>query len=108
VEESQRRIARNEAVFRRVNEALRTGRWPDPETAGDAFRCECAQLGCTRLIELTNAEYERVRAHPRRFLLAPGHEIPEAETVVERGAGYIVVEKRGSAATIADATDPRR
>jgi hypothetical protein len=108
VEESQRRIARNEAVFRRVNEALRTGRWPDAGTAGDAFRCECARLGCTRLIELTAAEYERIRAHPRRFLVAPGHELPEAENVVERGEGYIVVEKRGAAATVAEATDPRR
>lgn len=104
----QRRIARNEATFRRVNEALHSGRWPEqPETMA-TFRCECAQLGCTRLINMARVEYEHVRANPRRFFMADDHQIPEAEVVVERHAGYIVVEKRGEATPVADATDPRR
>jgi hypothetical protein len=59
------------------------------------------------MIELPLAEYERVRAHPRRFLVAPDHEIPEAEIVVESHEDYTVVEKRGEAGKVAEATDPR-
>jgi hypothetical protein len=64
-------------------------------------------LGCNLLIELTPAEYERVRACGRRFLLAPGHEIPDVEVVVLREPGYLVVEKVGDAGRVAERTDPR-
>lgn len=101
------RVARNEAAFRDVNEALKRGHWPGDEAVPIAFRCECGRLGCSRLIEMTGAEYERIRAHPRRFLLAHDHQIPEAETVIETHEGYIVVEKRDEAGRLADATDPR-
>jgi hypothetical protein len=105
--ELQRRIASNEAAFRDVNEALKSGRWPGEEDVPVAFRCECARLGCTRMIELTVRDYERVRAHSRRFLIAHNHEIPEAETVVETNATFVVVEKRDEAGREAEASDPR-
>lgn len=101
------RTARNEAIFREVNEALRAGRWPGEESAPIAFRCECGQLGCSRLIELTSREYERIRAHPRRFLVAPHHQDPHTETAVDRHDHYVVVEKRDEAGRQAEATDPR-
>jgi hypothetical protein len=106
-EDLQRRVASNESMFRDVNEAVRSGRWPGEEGAPVAYRCECARMGCSRLIELRAPEYERVRAHPRRFLIAPGHEVPGAETVVETHDGYVVVEKRDEAGELAEATDPR-
>lgn len=105
-EHAERRVARNQATFREVNEALERGHWPG-DVQPTAFRCECGRLGCTRMIELPLAEYERVRAHPRRFLVAPDHEIPEAEIVVESHEDYTVVEKRGEAGKVAEATDPR-
>jgi hypothetical protein len=101
------RIARNEAIFREVNEAIEAGRWPGEENSAIAFRCECGELGCSRLIELTSAEYEQVRSHPRRFFIAPDHEMPEAEDVVERRQHYLVVEKREQAGKLAESTDPR-
>jgi hypothetical protein len=103
----EQRIAGNEDVFRRVNEAIRSGQWPGEEDDPVAFRCECGQLGCSRMIELMLPEYERVRAHPRRFVMAHDHEVPEAETVIERHDGYVVVEKSGEAGRLAEATDPR-
>jgi hypothetical protein len=106
-EDLQRRVASNESMFRDVNEAVRSGRWPGEEGAPVAYRCECARLGCSRLIELQTSEYEHVRAHPRRFLIAPGHEVPGAETVVETHDNYVVVEKRDVAGEFAEATDPR-
>lgn len=102
------RIAANEAVFRRINEAIERGQWPGDEGAPASFRCECAQLGCTRIVEITVGDYEAIRQNPRRFVVAPGHEQPEAETVVELAPGYLVVEKRGEAGNYAEATDPRR
>jgi hypothetical protein len=104
--EIQERIARNEAIFRDVNEAIQGGRWPG-ENEVAAFRCECGLLGCARLIEMTVGDYERVRANPRRFVVAVDHDLPEAEAVVERHPDYVVIEKNGRAGRLADATDPR-
>jgi len=104
-EEGQR--SANEMVLRQVNEAIERGQWPGDEAESSAFRCECAELDCNRLLELTPPEYERIRAHPRRFVIAPGHERPEVETVVERRPGYVVVEKRDEAGRLAQAADPR-
>lgn len=105
--ESQRRIAHNEAMFRDVNEAIRSGRWPGEQDAPIAFRCECGRLGCSQMIELSIRDYERIRANPRRFCIALDHDIPEAETVVETYERYVVVEKRDEAARVAEETDPR-
>jgi hypothetical protein len=103
----QVRTGRNEAIFREVNEALRAGHWPGEERSPIAFRCECGELGCSRLIELTAREYERIRENPRHFFVAPDHQIPEAEKVIERHENYLVVEKEEKAARVAEATDPR-
>lgn len=102
-----RRIGENEAAFREVNEIIERGRWP-AEGRPVAFRCECAQLECNRLIDLSIAEYEEIRRHSRRFAVAPGHAVEgEAERMVEIRPGHIVVEKTGTAGSVADETDPR-
>jgi hypothetical protein len=72
------------------------------------FVCECGRMGCTRLIQLTREEYESIRANPRRFAILDGHEIPEAEAIVERHDRYLIVEKGGPEAEIVEHTDPRR
>jgi hypothetical protein len=102
------RIARNEAAYRDVNEAIEAGRLrTGTDDAPRPFVCECGQLGCNELVELTLSEYEAVRANPRRFLMVDGHEIPDVEDVVERHARYTVAEKIVDEAAIAEATDPR-
>lgn len=106
-DELQQRLGANEAVFRRINEGIERGHWPGEEDSPVGFRCECAQLWCTDVIELSVREYESVRANPRRFIVLPGHECLEAEIVVERRATYLVVEKLDQAGATAEATDPR-
>lgn len=100
------RIARNEATFRRVNEAIERGR-----SAGGrdlvGFICECGRLSCNEVVELTVPEYEAVRTDFDRFLLVPGHELPDVEDLVESHPRYAVVAKRAEGAAVADATDPR-
>jgi len=105
--DSEDRIAHNETLFREVNERIEAGRWPTDRRDPTAFRCECGSLRCNQLVELTPQEYEHVRASPTHFVVADGHEIPEIERVVEREAGYLVVEKVGDAADVAEETDPR-
>ena len=106
-DEVQRRVGANEAALRKVNEAIERGQWPGEDSELVGFRCECARLGCDQVIELTPAEYEQVRAHPRRFVLVHGHEVPAEDTLVVSGDGWVVVEKRDSAGAVAEATDPR-
>ena len=68
------RLAINEALFRNVNEGMRAGH-ADTGTSL-AIRCECGALGCNRMLEIDAALYEAVRAHPRRFVLLTGHDVP--------------------------------
>lgn len=98
------RVGFNEATFRTINEGIERG--PD-ESRQKGYLCECARLGCTTVLELTRAEYEHVRAHPRRFFVVPGHDEPAAEVVVEQHGHYDVVEKQGDAGDVARELDPR-
>lgn len=104
------RIALNEAAFREANE--RMSAWPEhqaaPPTDTMIFLCECADPACRDHVSLTMPEYEAVRANPMHFAIVSGHELPEAERVIERHEGYSVIEKYEEVRDIATATDPRR
>ena len=106
-DESERRLARNEALFRETNEAIERGQWPDDPAKLVRFRCECSRAECNEAVEITLALYEQVREFPRRFVVVSGHEMPEIETVVEREGDYTIVEKQDAAGDTAAATDPR-
>ena len=56
---------------------------------------------------LTPQSRERVRSNGARFVILPGHDIPEAERIVEEHKGYAVVEKIAAAADVAAARNPR-
>jgi len=101
------RIARNEATFRSINEDIERGRDAEDDRTLVGFVCECGSADCSRLIELTPAEYEQVRSDPCRFAIVKGHEIESVETVVERHDRYAVVRKLESSGAVAKETDPR-
>lgn len=100
--ERERRLAENEAMWRSLNEADP----PAPGRVGFVF-CECARASCASQLEIAWSDYERVRSDPTSFVVLPGHEEPEIETVVERGDGFAVVRKEDGAAVVAERTDPR-
>ena len=102
----QERAAKNQAVFRDVNEGIRDITEVQEETWGDVL-CECDDLTCIERIPVTITEYERVRAHGDRFLLLDGHETLEVETIVDRTDRYVVVEKLEHGAVVAHRLDPR-
>lgn len=103
-----RRIGLNEALFRQVNEQISS---LTDELGSDDGRitviCECGDAGCTERIELRRSEYERVRGHSLLYVIASGHDLPEAERVVERRDGWEIVRKVGEASRVAEETDPR-
>jgi hypothetical protein len=104
--QKQRRAGADEASIRDVNEGIERGQWPGEEDVPVGFRCECGRLGCNQLVELSVREYKEIRAHPRRFVIVPGHENPDIETVVEARPGYLIVEKRDQAGEVAQDRDP--
>lgn len=103
----EERLAQNEALFREVNERLEElGRRTGTAEGGLDLVCECADETCVRRIRLSVRDYERVRAHPRRFVVLPGHEV-DVERLVARTDGYLVVEKQGEAGEVAAGEDER-
>ena len=102
------KAARNQAVFREVNERIAELTALVDEAGLNPFICECSDSACAESLELTREEYEAVRADPARFLVLDGHQSPEVERVVGGNGRYLVVEKIGAAAEIAQADVARR
>ena len=108
----QEQLARNEVVFREVNE--RIGEVTDALVYGEdgtllaEFVCECGRSDCTDKIEMTLIQYEQVRSDPTRFAVLRGHENIEAVRIVETHAAFLVVEKLEEAGEIAVEHDPRK
>lgn len=86
------RIALNEGLFREVNENIRAAA-TDGRYDAAHFVCECGASNCEERVAMTLDAYCAVRDHKRHFFVKPGHEIPMAETVVERHDRYLVIEK---------------
>lgn len=107
-EDQALRVARNETAFRGLNESIAAGRDVNDDETLVGFLCECGHADCARIIELSPAEYEALRGHPRRFAIVEGHDLPPAEEVVARHERYVVVEKVGTAGAAAESVDPRR
>ena len=93
--ERERRVGRNEELFRRVNDQI--------EGLNESFGaiaermslvCECGDASCIEQIEVSPDEYRRLRSEPELFAIKPGHDVANVEEVVERGDRYWVVRKR--------------
>jgi hypothetical protein len=102
------RIARNEALFRQVNEQIDAVNDWGAGASSFGIVCECGLATCGETIQIERARYEAVRRHAERFIVRPGHEFPDVEEVVEHGDGFDVVAKRpGLPRRLAEETDPR-
>ena len=108
---SAERVARNDAAFREANENINDV--AKSFDLGDEqilpFICECADVTCSEIVQLTSSEYEAVRREPTHFINAHGHSKsagPWAQ-VIQESERYSVVEKVGEAAEIVAELDPR-
>jgi hypothetical protein len=101
---AMRRAALAEVNRRRVNEAIERGSiGPAP-----VFICECGNTACSETLSLSVERYEAVRSNFDRFLIVPGHEIPEVDRVIEQGREhYVVVKREPEARDLAKSTDER-
>lgn len=101
---SAERVARNDAIFRQANEGIREAAQEYAASDAIPFVCECAEPECRELVRLQIAEYLAIRAKPRWFLNAPGHDSAAGPwgTVVQEHDGYVVVEKLGEAGEIVE------
>jgi hypothetical protein len=104
LERRQVRAAKNQSLFREVNERIEELR---PSELLMEFACECSNTGCTASLPLDTDEYEAVRLFPTHFIVMPGHELDEVERVVELNERYAVVEKFGAGGPAAVRLDPR-
>ena len=117
VDASANQRARNEILFREVNERVEeindalNGRSDEPAMI---FVCECGNTNCHEQITMARAQYEALRANPLHFAVLPGHEDMRIARVVAQHQGFlvaeksfIVAEKKGEAAEMAIEEDPR-
>jgi hypothetical protein len=109
MDERERRLAQNEALFREVNERVNdiadAERQPQHDLTG--YVCECANPDCTFVLQLSGDEYETVRADAAQFVVLPDHYTPEIESLVSRHERYWIVKKSGEAGDYAERLDPR-
>ncbi len=107
MDERERRMAQNEALFREVNERIKeTADGLGSDSAFEYF-CECANADCTFQLTLTPAQYESARADPTQFVVLPVHFTPEVETLVSETDGHWIVRKTGQAGEYVEKLDPR-
>jgi hypothetical protein len=99
MDERLERQARNEALFREVND--RIAELGEEAQAGWApmdgqieFFCECGREGgCGARVAMTPEEYALVRGESDRFATAAGHHNPALERVVAQTARFVIVDK---------------
>jgi hypothetical protein len=109
VSSREERVARNEATTRQINEDIERAYKDEPPPDHIRILCECGREDCDRVLAITLAEYEALRADPRRFAVAHGHVVADLEQVVAQTDRFAVVAKReGTPAEVAVEEDPRR
>jgi hypothetical protein len=108
-EEREVRGARNQALFRAVNEKMLELNETFGEIVGTfAIACECSRIDCVELLEIPAEAYRAVRESPRTFAVRSDHVAVDVERVLSNHDGYAVVEALGQGARIAEATFRRR
>jgi len=108
VDPPDRRLARNEALFREVNESVRALSANGHDGVFHDYFCECADVECTIRVKLTSNEYEIARSEGRRFIVACGHERHDIERIVAESERFLLVEKSGGGGDEAAKLDPRK
>jgi hypothetical protein len=108
-DDRERRIGKNEGLFREANERIERVTESLQLTAERlSILCECGDSSCTERLEVALSDYERVRRDSTLFFVRRGHLKADVEDVVEQTDEYDVVRKKeGPAAEFARKLDPR-
>jgi hypothetical protein len=100
--------ARNEEVFRVVNQRIDEGAEQHHVSTPLPFHCECCDASCVETLSVAPEEYERIVNERLHFMVIPGHENDKFERVVAVHANYVVVEKTGEAREQVERDHPQR
>ena len=104
----QDRLARNEAVFREVNEQINSLNEMGAKMPRFPIVRECARETCSETMLVDHGFYEAVRAYPECFIVKPRHVRPEVDDVVEaHGQMLVVAKKPGTPRKVAEENDAR-
>ena len=103
LEARQVRLAKNQALFRAVNDQIDYMAQEQSTVLPLQLLCECADPNCDVYIELTQGEYEAVRRRPTHFFVLPDHVFREVETIVDDRGHYVIVEKFGAGGRVVKA-----
>lgn len=101
------RAARNEEIYRSVNERIERAARDHGFDQDLSFHCECAESDCFETILMPAAEYDRIAADRARFVVIPKHQNDAIEKIVLRTPTYLVVEKIGEARKQIERDHPR-
>jgi hypothetical protein len=107
VRREELRIAKTESRFRDVNERIAESAYDVGLPQADLV-CECADPECGHRIEASLDDYERARSDGALFVVAPEHDLPDHEQVVESRPGFRIVEKLRATGAAARRLNPRR
>ena len=103
--DDQRHIAELQLAFRAQNERIYASADAMPVLGPIPFVCECADPMCTEIVRMSDAEYDTITQHPRRFFNISGHEAPSVEAGAEELVTVVgdltVVVKVGAAGDVA-------
>lgn len=102
IEEKQAGAARQQDLFRQINERIREIVGSEP-FEGNEFEilCECADHSCSMTLPVSVVAYDEVRSNGTHFINAPGHVLGAVEWVVKASEHYVVVEKFGEGGRMA-------
>jgi hypothetical protein len=83
--------------------------WEERHAGGDEelYHCECADPECRVKLPVRKLDYEQTRQDAALFLVAPGHETPDVESLIEEHGSWSVVRKDPDVQSIVEKTDPR-
>lgn len=107
---SERRLAENEAVFRKLNEQVHIGfeetnrlaredNQPEFHVSYQRFNrplhfyCECSDEKCAKRIRISVGEYQRIHESRDRFIVVPEHDVEHIEKIIDKNDDYWTVEK---------------
>lgn len=107
---SERRLAENEVIFRKLNEQVHSGYEETNRLAREDnqpefivshqrddrplhFYCECSDEKCAKRIRMNVHEYQRIHESRDRFIIVAGHDVAHIEKIIEKNDDYWVVQK---------------
>lgn len=96
---TEQRLTENEIIIREKNSKVSKGlkkyfrNDKSVVNAPVAFVCECSNLKCDQLVNLSIKEYEKLHRKRNRFTIYTGHVKPEVEKVIDQKKDFDIVEK---------------